>query len=72
MTKEKVMENRLRRMLERRGYRLMRSRARDPRDLTFGGYQIVDVQTGGVVAGYGNANRGYSLDLDEVEAWLST
>jgi hypothetical protein len=69
--KEKVRENRLRRALDRQGYRLLKSRARDPRDLTYGGYQIVDIEVGGVVAGWGNANRGYSLDLDSVEEWTN-
>jgi len=66
----KVRENRLRRKLDRMGYRLTKSRVRDPDALTYGGYQIEDIQTGGVVAGWGNANRGYALDLDEVEVWI--
>jgi hypothetical protein len=66
---EKVRENRLRRALDRQGYRLLKSRARDPRDLTFGGYQIVDPAHGGLVEGWGNANRGYALDLDGIEDW---
>jgi hypothetical protein len=65
-----VREDRLRRKLDRMGYRLMRSTARDPDSLTFGGYQITDIQHGGVVAGWGNAHRGYALDLDDVEAWI--
>lgn len=60
----------MRRMLDRRGYRLLKSRSRDPDALTYGGYQIVDIQIGGVVAGWGNANRGYAMDLDDVEDWL--
>jgi hypothetical protein len=47
----------------------MKSRARDPRGLTYGGYQIVDPTTGGIAAGWGNANRGYGLHLDDVERW---
>jgi hypothetical protein len=68
---DKVREDRLRRMADRQGLRLMKSRARDPRDITFGGYQLTDIQTGGLVAGWGNAERGYALDLDEVEEWLT-
>jgi hypothetical protein len=68
---EKTRENRLRRALDRRGYRLEKSRARDPYSLTYGGYQIVDIHIGGLVAGWGNAERGYALDLDEVEKWVS-
>jgi len=67
---EKVRENRLRRVADRQGYKLLKSRARDPQDITFGGYQLVDLETNGVVFGYGNANRGFSASLDEVEDWL--
>jgi hypothetical protein len=67
---EKVLENRLRRMLDRRGYRLMRSRARDPRDLTHGGYHIVDHQ-GIIVAGRGNIGRNYAMTLAEVHEWVA-
>jgi hypothetical protein len=68
---DKVRENRLRRALDRQGYRLVKSRARDLRDLTYGGYQIVDHEAGSVAAGWGNANRGYALDLDGVEDWTN-
>jgi hypothetical protein len=68
---EKVLENRLRRKLDRMGYRLMKSRARDPDDLTFGGYQIVDVQINGLVEGHGNAGRGYGMTLDDVQEWIA-
>jgi hypothetical protein len=67
---EKVVETQLRRKLDRMGYRLMKSRARDPDDLTFGGYQIVDVQMNGLVAGNGNAGRGYSYSLEDVGEWV--
>jgi hypothetical protein len=49
----------------------MKSRARDVNAMTYAGYQIADLQTGGLVAGSGNANRGYALDLDDVETWIS-
>jgi hypothetical protein len=52
------------------GYRLEKSRARDPDALTYGGYHIVDVEIGGLVAGWGNAGRGFSFTLNDVEAWL--
>lgn len=71
MANEKVRENLARRQLDRMGYKLEKSRARDPRDLTYGGYQITDLQNGGVSAGWGNANRGYAFDLDDVEAWIA-
>jgi hypothetical protein len=31
----------------------------------------MDVQINGVVAGVGNASRGYALDLEDVEAWIA-
>ena len=49
----------------------MKSRARDPHDLTYGGYQLVDIRRNFVVAGWGNAGRGYALDVDSVEEWLT-
>jgi hypothetical protein len=67
---EKTLENKLRRMLDRRGFTLQKSCVRDPHALTYGGYQIVDQQVGGVVAGWGNANRGFAFDLSDVVAWI--
>ncbi len=64
----KVRENKLRRMAARQGYGLMKSRARDPRALGYGGFMIVDPKTNFIVAG---ASPGaYSLSADEVEEWL--
>ena len=71
MTAEDVREDRLRRKLDRMGYKLMKSRARDPDDITYGGYQIINLEHGGVDAGYGNANRGFAFDLDQVEEWIA-
>ena len=65
---DKVRENRLRRMADRQGLRLVKSRRRDERAVDYGGYMLVDVQTGGAVCGYGPF--GYAADLDEVEAYL--
>jgi hypothetical protein len=68
MSAEKIRENRLRRVLQRRGYQLQKSKRRDPNAFDFGGYMIIDPQTGAVVAG--GSPRPFSLDLDDVEAWL--
>lgn len=68
----KVIENRLRRKLDRMGYRLIKSRVRDPDALTFGGYQIEKIESGQIVAGSGNLNRGYALTIDQVSEWIST
>ena len=62
----KVRENRIRRALERRGYRLAKSRRRDNRAADFGLYRIEDPYTNSVVAGSHRA--AFSLTLDQVEA----
>jgi hypothetical protein len=68
---DKVREDRLRRKLDRMGYQLKKSRARDRDDLTYGGYQIVDIGgMNGLVAGHGHVGRGYALRLDDVESWI--
>jgi hypothetical protein len=68
---DKVRENRLRRAAERQGYRLIKSRRRDPYALDFGLYGVVDAETRGTV----NPSLGrspHSWTLDEVEQWLTT
>jgi hypothetical protein len=69
MTTDKSREARLRRMANRQGYRLIKSRRRDPRALGYGGYMIVDASANAVVAGELDSPR--ALNLDEVEAWLT-
>ena len=69
-TREKVRENRLRRMAERQGLRVIKSRRRDPRALDFGTYGLVDVRTNTLEAG--DVNSGYGLTLDQVEAALTS
>jgi hypothetical protein len=44
-TAHKVRENRLRRMAERQGLVLHKSRRRDPRALDYGTYQLLDGHT---------------------------
>jgi hypothetical protein len=66
---EKVRENRLRRMAERQGYQLVKSRRRDPQAIDYGRWMIIDVSTNGVVAGAGRV--GPDLDLDDVELYLT-
>lgn len=61
---EKVRENRLRRMAERQGLTLTRSRRRDPRALDYGLYWIADANGATVSAKQG-------ISLDDVEAFLS-
>ncbi len=64
----KVLENRLRRAAERQGLRLEKSRARDPRALTYGTYWLVNNGTGAVEAG--DTTHGYGLGLDVVAEHL--
>ena len=67
---DKVRENRLRRKADRLGYRLSRSRRRDPDALDYGMYELIDLRTGGAAheMPLGRPN----LTLDEVERWLTS
>ena len=58
---EKVLDEQLGHRLARMGYNLVKSRARDPHGITFGGYMIIDGDNGRVMAG-----RGFTLRLDDV------
>lgn len=69
MKEQKIRENRLRRMADRQGLRLEKSRARDPRALSYGTYRLVEVATN-TLAAHGAPN-GYGLTLDEIEAALT-
>ena len=64
---DKVLENRLRRVLARRGYTLMKSRRRDPRATDFGGYMVVRTMTNAVEAG---GHPAFSLSLADVQRWI--
>ncbi len=68
MTDEKVHENRVRRMAERQGLKVEKSRRRDPRAYDFGTYQLVDPNNNTIVAG--NHQTGYGMTIEEVEAAL--
>jgi hypothetical protein len=60
----KVFENRLRRAAIRQGLKLEKSRARDPRALTFNTYMLIDESTNTIAAG--DHNSGYGLGLDDI------
>lgn len=67
---EKVRENRIRRMAERQGFRMVKSRRRDPRAVDFGRYRV---ETGdGVEATAFASTMGWGLTLDEVEKRLTS
>jgi hypothetical protein len=63
-----TLETRLRRAAHRQGLLLQKSRARDPRALTYGTYSLADASTRMQVAG--DHHTGYGLSLDEVAAYL--
>ena len=70
-TTAKIRENKARRAAQRQGYRLVKSRRRDPRAIDYGTYGIVDYsesKSGVLVAG---GDSGYGLTLDDVERRLS-
>lgn len=64
---EKVRENRLRRMAERQGFALRKSRRRDPRAKDYGAYYLVEPHRADVIP----ANPDARLSLDQVEAILT-
>jgi hypothetical protein len=67
---EKVKENRIRRKLDRMGYCLVKSRAKDPQSFTFGGYMIKDAWTGSTLAGADPYD--YCMKIDDVERYIKT
>lgn len=66
----KNFEVKLRREVARDGNVLRKSRVRNPLHPTYGGYMIVDPSTNIPLAG--GDGFGFSLSLDDVEAWLNS
>jgi hypothetical protein len=62
-TQEKIRENRARRAVARRGYRLAKTRRRDPAAYDYGSWTITDPATGRPVHA--------APSLADVEAWLN-
>ncbi|ROQ40958.1 hypothetical protein EDF46_0324 [Frondihabitans sp. PhB188] len=77
MVEDKVLENRLRREAERRGYMLVKSRRRDPKALDYGLYALVVDMAGNRAGRYGGQaaisafENGFGMTLAEVEKELS-
>jgi hypothetical protein len=68
---DKTRETRLRRMAERQGFTLHKSRRRDPRAIDYDRWMIVDPYINGAVAG--TAHTGHpNFTLDDVEDWLTS
>jgi hypothetical protein len=59
---ERTRENRARRVAERRGYRLEKTRRRDPQAIDYGTFYLISLATG--------RQAFASTSLDEVEAFL--
>ncbi|MCB1343128.1 MAG: hypothetical protein KDK24_19070 [Pseudooceanicola sp.] len=64
----KVRENKLRRMAERQGLRLCKSKRRDPMARDFGKYHIVDDRN---VVIFGIGHDQFEATLDQVEDFLT-
>lgn len=65
----KTKEKSLRRAAERQGLRIEKSKQRDPRGRLHNTWQIIDADTGELVAG--DQRTGYGLTLSEVEVILN-
>jgi len=66
---KKVRENRLRRKLERMGYRLTKSRRKDPDAYDYGGYMVLDAWTNAVVIGSDPIE--FCLTIEDVETFVA-
>lgn len=69
MTEESRREAKLRRAARTQGPRLVKSRARDPRAVDFGGFMLVQSAGGMVEAGAEGIGRPH-WSLEEVERYL--
>ena len=68
--KDKIRENRLRRVAKRQGLILRKSRRFDPQAIDYGLYALIDLRDNLLVTPK-NVNSIYALTLDEVEDWLT-
>lgn len=67
----KTYENRVRRMAERQGYLLSKSRRRDPLASGYGLYAILDGESGHpATPEHGSQRSIHALTLEEAEKWL--
>lgn len=69
-TENRVQENRVRRVAQRRGLELRKSRRRDPQAVDYGLYSLIDVETGGAVNPALAQRFLCSWTLAECEAYL--
>ncbi len=64
----KIRENRARRMAQRQGLQLIKSRRRDPRAIDFGGFMLVNAYTNSVAEG--GSPWPFSMSIDQIEERL--
>ena len=69
---DKIRENALRRKADRQGYRLIKSRRRDPDAVDYGLYALIDIETGGAVNPALAGHYVCSWTLDDVEGFLKS
>jgi hypothetical protein len=69
MTREDLVENRVRLMAERRSMRLHRSRRRDPQAVDYGRYMLRDANSRVAVAGISSEGRAM-WTLSDIETYL--
>ena len=60
----KVEEDRLRRVLQRRGLTLEKNRRKDPGAIGYGKHQVLNAR-GAVIGG-----KGFTLDIEALDAWV--
>lgn len=70
MTDEKVRENRLRRMAERQGLKLVKSRRRDPLAVDYDLYALISQKEAAISGGWKEGGR-FGYTIDEVETILT-
>jgi len=65
-----VKINRIRRMLDRQGFRMTASRRHDPRARDYDRFNIIDMETEKIVFGDGKLFR-HNATLDQCERWAN-
>lgn len=71
MTKEKIRENRLRRMAERQGLKLHKIKRQDPRAIDYGTFYLVDLRLDSLVFPQSYGETGIGATVDEIEQYLT-
>jgi hypothetical protein len=70
VTPDKVRDNRIRRIADRRGLRLVKSGRRDPNALDYGLYALIDYETGRAINPSLIGRYTCSWTLDQIKDYL--